>query len=167
MKRLIALFSIFASAAAWAEPTVLRASELGWEARFDAPATSKVEESSSATAYRYLGNAGRFNLSLAIEPPVCRGGGSPREQFDCFFGRMEKIPGLVSQSVKVKKANQGVLISYVAYAPVDGANTKIMHVHILFADKGLWGDLHGSVIKPEAEDSAMLLSLGSSFSYSK
>ena len=170
MKNLIAvsslLLSLFVSAAAFADPTVLRANELGWEVHFDAPPTSKVEETSSADAYHYTGNAGKFNLSLVIDQPNCRGGVSRKDQFDCFFGQMDKIPGLVTQSIKFKKAKEAVLISYLAYEQIDGASTKVHHVRILFADKGKWADLHASVIKPESADSAMLLGMNEAFSYS-
>jgi len=166
MKNLIALLSLFVSAAALAEPTVLRANELGWEVRFDAPATSKVEETSSADAYHYSGNAGKFRLSLDIGQPQCRGGVSRKDQFDCFFGQMGTIPGLVTQSIKFKKAPEAVLISYLAYDQIDGASTKVHHVRILFADKGKWADLHAYVIKPESADSAMLLGMSEGFSFS-
>jgi len=166
MKNLIALFSLFASAAAFAEPTVLRANELGWEVHFDAPATSKVVETSTTDAYHYSGNAGKFKLSLDIEQPQCQGGVSRKDQFDCFFGQMDKIPGLVTQSIKFKKAPEAVLISYLAYDQIDGASTKVHHVRILFAGKGKWADLHAAVIKPESADSAMLLGMNEGFSFS-
>ena len=166
MKNLIALLSLFVSAAAFADPTVLHANELGWEVHFDAPPTSKVEETSTADAYHYSGNAGKFKLSLDIGQPQCRGGVSRKDQFDCFFGQMDKIPGLVTQSIKFKKVPEAVLISYIAYDQIDGASTKVHHVRILFADKGKWADLHASVVKPESADSAMLLSMGEAFSFS-
>lgn len=166
MKNLIALASLLASSAACAEPTLFRAPELGWEVRVNAPATTKVEETSSATAYHYLGNAGKFSLSLDITDPHCRGGASRKDQFDCVFGQLDKIPGLVTQSIKFKKAPEAVLISYLAYGKIDGANTKVHHVHLIFADKGKWADLHASVVQPEAADSAMLLGLGEGFSFS-
>jgi len=165
MNKLIVLFSLLFSSAAFADPTVMHARVLGWEVRFDAPPSAKVEEEGSATAYRYLGNAGKFNLSLLIENPRCAGGVSNNEQLRCFLGLLEKMPGLVRQSIRTNQVPNAVQVSYLTYAQTGEVAIKVLHTHILFADKGKWGDLHGSVVKPDTAEMAMLLGLGDAFSF--
>ncbi|QGZ38185.1 hypothetical protein IP92_01519 [Pseudoduganella flava] len=165
MKRLVPLFGLFLLRTALADPTVLAARDLGWEVRFDAPPTAKVEERSTPNAYRYAGTAGKFNLSLFIEPPQCEGGATNNEQLQCFAGRLEKVPGLVRQSIRVNRLPNAVQLSYLTYGQTGETAVKIMHTHVLFADKGKWGDLHGSIVKPDTAEIAMLLALGDNFSF--
>jgi hypothetical protein len=166
MKKTIAALAFAASAGAHAEPTVMRIPELGWEVRFDAPATSKLEEQRSAQAYRYSGNAGRFNLSLFIENPGCPGGVALEDHVRCFAGRIGGVPNLVTESIKVERIARGVLVSYLVYAKVEDKLVKMLHTHLLFADKGKWGDLHASVIRPSTDEVTMLLGLGDRFDFS-
>jgi hypothetical protein len=166
MKKTIAALAFLACAASHAEPTAMKIPALGWEVRFDAPATSKTAEESSPQAYHYAGNAGRFNLSLFVEHPNCPGGVALEDHVKCFAGRIGAVPGLVTESIKVNRMARGAQVSYVAYAPVNGVQIKIMHTHLLFADKGKWGDLHASVVKPTTDEIAMLLGLGDKFEFS-
>jgi hypothetical protein len=166
MKKAIAALALLVCAAGHAEPTVLRMPELGWEVRFNAPATRKVAEESSAQAYHYAGNAGRFNLSLFIEAPACPGGVALEDNVTCFTRRIGGLPNLVKESVQVERIARGAQVTYVIYAPVDGKLVKMMHTHLLFADKGKWGDLHASVIRPTTDEIAMLLGLGDDFQFS-
>jgi hypothetical protein len=165
MKKTIAILAFLACGASHAEPTVMRAPELGWEVRFDAPATSKTAEERSAQAYHYAGNAGRFNLSLFIENPTCPGGAALEDHVKCFAGHIGAMPGLVKESIKVNRIARGAQLSYLVYAPVDGKQIKMLHTHLLFADKGKWGDLHASVIRPTTDEVAMLLGLGDQFDF--
>lgn len=165
MKTLIALLGLMVSTTALADPTVLRAAGLGWEMRFEAPPLTKLEETGTPADYHYAGSAGKFSLSVLIEQPRC-GGGGPREQVMCFLGQLPSVPGLVTQSVKVKKAAQGVLVTYNTYTQIEGASTKVMHAHILFGDQLKWGDLHGAMARPEPADIATLQGLTESFSFS-
>jgi hypothetical protein len=166
MKKTIATLAFLACAASHAEPTVMRIPELGWEVRFDAPATSKIAEERSAQAYHYAGNADRFNLSMFLENPNCPGGVALEDHVKCFAGRIGAVPALVTQSIQVNRIARGVQVTYVTYAPVDGKQIKMMHTHLLFADKGKWGDLHASVVKPTTDEIAMLLGLGDRFDFS-
>lgn len=165
MRKLLVLLGLVLPSLAFAGPTVLKAKDMGWEVRFDAPATDKVEEQSTPTAYRYLGTAGKFNLSVFIEAPQCSGGVSNDDQLQCFLGRIERVPGLVKQSIRMAKLPKGVQISYVTYTPVGETAVKVLHTHILFADKGTWGDVHGSVVKPDTGEIAALLAMADAFSF--
>jgi hypothetical protein len=75
------------------------------------------------------------------------------------------MPGLVKESIKVNRIARGAQLSYLVYAPVDGKQIKMLHTHLLFADKGKWGDLHASVIRPTTDEVAMLLGLGDQFDF--
>lgn len=166
MKQLIVLLGLFVSSLASANPTVLRAADLGWEVHFDAPPTEKIEERSTASAYHYAGNAGKFNLSLFLERPQCSGDASNKSQVACFLGLIEKSPGLVKQTIRFNDVAQGTQVSYLVRLNVNGKPITMLHTHILFADQGIWGDLHGSVIGPDKDDVAMLIGLGEGFGFS-
>lgn len=165
MRRLVALLGLLLPPLAFAGPTVLSARDMGWEVRFEAPATEKLEEQSTPAAYHYLGNAGKFNLSLFIESPQCSGGASSENQIRCFLGRVEHLPGLVKQSIRMNQLPKAVQISYLQYGQVGETAVKVLHSHILFADKGKWGDLHGSIVRPDTSEIATLLALGDGFSF--
>lgn len=165
MRRLVALLGLLLPPMAFAAPTVLSATEMGWEVRFDAPATEKLEEQSTPAAYHYAGTAGRFNLSLFIESPLCNGGASSDNQIRCFLGRIEHLPGLVKQSMRMNRLPNAVQISYLQYGQLGETAVKVLHTHILFADKGKWGDLHGSVARPDTAEIATLLALGDGFGF--
>ena len=166
MKKIIASLLCLACAAAHAEPTVMPIPELGWELRFDAPATTRIDEERGAQTYRYVGSADRFNLSLHLAGPRCAGGVALEDQVKCFAGRIGAVPGLVTESIKVNRIARGAQVTYLVYAPVDGKRIKMMHTHLLFADKGKWGDLHASVVQPTTDEIAMLLGLGDRFDFS-
>jgi hypothetical protein len=166
MNKIVAAICLLSCAIGHAEPTVIRMPELGWEVRFDAPATGKVNEERSTQAYHYAGNADRFNLSLFIEDPRCPGGVALEDHVRCFAGRIDGVPNLVKESIRVNRIARGAQVSYLLYAPVDGKLVKALHTHLLFADKGKWGDLHASVIRPTTEEMGMLLGLGDRFDFS-
>jgi hypothetical protein len=165
MKKLLALLAVVACSPSFAEPTTLRIPDAGWEIRFDAPATTRTAEDSTPARYHYAGNAGRFDLSLYLEEPTCPGGATLEDHVRCFSSRIDKVPNLVKQSIRANAIPRGFQVSYLVYAPVDGAMVKMLHTHLLFADQGKWGDLHASVIKPTPEEIAMLLGLGDKFAY--
>jgi hypothetical protein len=165
MKKAFAALAFLACAASHAEPTVMKIPDLGWEVRFDAPATSKSAEEHSPQAYHYAGNAGRFNLSLFIENPSCPGGAALEDHVKCFVGLIGRMPGLIKESIQVSRIARGAEVTYLVYAPVDGKMVKVLHTHVLFADKGKWGDLHASVVRPSTEEIAMLLALGDKFDF--
>lgn len=166
MQRILAAICYFVCSACLAEPAVINVPSLGWTVKFDAPSTKVLKEESSATAYYYSSNAGNFNLSLFIGKPNCAGDTDLEAYFKCFAEKAEKVPGIVKQSVRVNKITNGVQFSYLTYVPIDGKATKVLNTHLLFASKGMWGDLHGSVIKPSIEDISMLMGLGDKFEYS-
>lgn len=165
MRRFLALFCLLLPPLAFASPTLLTAKDMGWEVRFDAPATEKLEEVSTPTAYHYAGNAGKFNLSLFIELPQCPGGTSSADQVRCFLSRIDRIPGLVKESIRVDQLPKAMQVSYIMYTQVGDVAVKVLNSHILFADKGKWGDLHGSFVKPATSEVATLLALGDAFSF--
>jgi hypothetical protein len=70
MKKAFAVLAFLVCTASHAEPTAMKIPELGWEVRFDAPATTRTAEERSSQAYHYAGNAGRFKLSLFVENPM-------------------------------------------------------------------------------------------------
>jgi hypothetical protein len=166
MKKTIAALAFLACAASQAEPTVLKMESLGWEARFDAPATVGRVQENSVRAYRYVGNAGRFNLSLFVEDPSCRGGVALEDQVRCFIDGIVFVPEVVKESIRVNRIARGTQLSYLVYAPVDGKQVKMLHTHLLFAGKGKWGDLHASVIQPSVDEIAMLMGLGDTSDFS-
>lgn len=165
MKKIFAGFAILFPLLAFANPTALTAKEIGWQVKFEAPPTERIEEQSTSNFYRYVGSTGNFNISLYIESPQCAGDASSGNQLRCFFSRIEQVPGVVKQSIRTSKLPNAVQVSYLTYARTGDAAVKVLHSHILFADKGKWGDLHGSVVKPDASEIAMLLALGDAFSF--
>lgn len=165
MHKLLILFAIFCPAFCKADMTTMSIPGQDWKVTFNAPVTSKIKEDSSPSQYYYQGNSGRFNLSLIVEPPSCTGEITAEDNLKCFAPKIENVPGLVKQTIKVNRVAKGIQITYLAYVPMNDTSIKILHTHILFAYQGKWGDLHGSIIKPTAEEIAMLLSLGDQFDY--
>lgn len=165
MKKFALLLGLMVSSLAFANPTVLTAKDLGWTIRFDAPPSRRIQEESTASTYHYAGTAGTFSLSLSIEPPSCKGGSASEDQLQCFLGKIEMVPGLVKQTVKVNRLPNALQVSYLAYARLDDVAVKTMHTHLLFAQKDKWGDLHASVVRPDNGAIAMLLGLGDGFNF--
>ena len=154
-----------ASSLCFGEPTVMQIPNQGWQVRFDAPPVSKISERLNPAQYYFIGNAGRFNLSLTVETPDCPGEITAADNYRCMIRKIERVPDLVRQTITTEKRANNVQVSYLTYAPVAGQMVKIMNTHVLFAYKGRWGDLHGSVVRPTPEEVAMLLALGDRFEH--
>ena len=160
---LLALFSADCSA----ENLSLEIPDHAWKVKFSGPSITKVKEMNTPSYYYYLGKADRFSLSLFVESPTCPGVISVEDNQKCILPKIEQIPGFQKQSLTINTLAKGIQIIYVAYAPMGDKAVKIMHTHILFANRGKWGDLHASIIQPTIEDIAQILRFGEGFDYSE
>ena len=51
------------------------------------------------------------------------------------------------------------------YGQAGETAVKVLHSHVLCADKGKWGALHGAVVRPDTAEIATLPALGVGFSF--
>ena len=107
-----------------------------WSAQFEAPALTKLEESSEGGTYRYRASAGRLNLSLIVEAPGCSGGDSKEDNYKCFAQKIDRVPGLVKQTYSAVPGKRAIEVGYLMRVATVGGPVPVMNLHVLFAHKG-------------------------------
>lgn len=137
----------------------------GMNVSFDAPAVTKLKETSSPQQYQYVANADRLNISLFVGAPNCFGAITADANLKCMLPKLGQIPGFVKETVSVDKLPNGLQLSYLVYAPVGDQAIKVLNTHLLFAFNGKWGDFHASMVKPSPAEMAMLMGIGDTLKY--
>lgn len=165
MKVIFVMMGLMIASKSIAEMTSINVPELNLSVRFDAIPANVVEETNTPSRYYYIANAGRYNISLTVEDPLCDKGMTVEDSFKCIVPKIESTPGFVKETFSSEIINKGIKMSYISYGPVDKKLVKILNTHILFSDNGKWADLHASVILPTQQEMLMLIRLGDQFDY--
>jgi len=167
MKSIIIIVGMFFTFLCAAAETTINTKDFNLNVTFNALPTKKVIETSTPEKYYYLGNSERFNLSLTLQKPICKGEVTVENNLNCILPKIENNPGFLKKTFIKKKIPKGIQITYITFVPSGKKHIKVMNSHVLFSHEGNWGDLHASVIKPTQAEMLMLIKLGSEFNYSK
>jgi hypothetical protein len=133
---------------------------------FEAPALAKIEETTQPQQFRHYATAGRFNVSVIVEPPGCAGGDTHRAVFECHGAKLARFPGLMPESLMGDCTDKFCRLLYATENTIAGKNYVLIHVNLLFAAHGRWVDVHGSVVNPTEADAAAMQRFGRSLVYS-
>lgn len=112
--------------------------------------------------YYWLGNAGRFNLSLLAAAPECGGGTRHAQAADCFQARLLGLPGLEPNSMRRQDLSGHSMLHYSQQMPWKERHIRIHHVHLYLALRGQWVDVHASLIEASPDEQRWLEALGQS-----
>jgi hypothetical protein len=148
---------LFLVSAALADPIVLEAPGEKWRLKFEGPSVTVADPSVTGYDRVYTGDRGRFNVSLHVWEPDCKGGDSQENIYKCFGARLQKNPYIIGETVRAAQAPGGVQIMYLMEVPLDGRKYRNFNLNYVFARDGKWGDLHVSVLSPSSEDLEMIM----------
>lgn len=152
-------------APAQVKPTTLVIPGQSWAVSFEAPLLSKQKEGNQRSQYMYLGNAGRFNLSLYVEDPDCAGGLKHEDYYKCFWPKASRNPLIDKESVVHSCKEKYCKVEYDVVATLSGQKVRQKNINFLFAYRGKWTDLHVSIVRPTQDDLRMLQEFENSLSY--
>jgi hypothetical protein len=141
---------------AFAEEQVISVPGEGWRIRFEAPKLTAVPSSAGSI---FFGRSDRFQLSFFVEPPRCPGGDSDENIYNCFTKVLKQNPTVVWDTERGNTVPNGVQVMYIARLERDGKTGSSFNINILFARRGKWADVHGSIASPTEEDVAKLSSI--------
>jgi len=164
MRHLLFLLLALGSAAQ-AAPTTMPIPGQNWQISFDAPVLNKMKEQSRPGQFVYVGNAGKFNLSLHVEDPGCSGGTTHRAYYECFWPKASRNPMIAQETVVATEGPRYYKVAFDIHAPWQGRILVLKNLNYLIAYRGKWIDLHVSVVDPQADDLAMLEALEKSLVY--
>ena len=123
---------------AFAAPTTMVIPNQNWQLSFDAPPLAKQKESNFPDQYMYFGNSDRFNLSLYLETPGCKGGTTHEDFYECFWPKASRNPTIVKESVKKTCGKNYCKIVYDVEAPWNGQLIRQYNINFLIAYRGKW-----------------------------
>ncbi len=148
-----------------AEITTMPIPDQGWAITFDAPPLRPVREADSNDHYMYYGNANFFSVVINVDTPACEGGDSHENVLNCFWTRAGKDP-LINQASVQKSCNSNYCkISYDLENSFQDKGIRQRHVHLLFAYKNKWSNVHVSYANPDEAGLKLLERFEQSFSY--
>lgn len=148
-----------------AEITTMAIPDQGWAITFDAPPLRPVREADSNDHYMYYGNANFFSVVINVDTPACDGGESHENVLNCFWPKASKDP-LINQASVQKSCNSHYCkISYDLENSFQDKGIRQRHVHLLFAYKNKWSNVHVSYANPDEAGLKLLERFEQSFSY--
>lgn len=152
---LLALLLAF-NATSWAVEQTITVPGEGWHIRFDAP---QLAPAAGMVPSVFYGAADRFQLSIFVEPPRCGGPDTSENIYDCFLQKMLKNPYIMRDSIRANTTQNGVLVMAFSKIESEGRVGTNFSMHLLFARKGKWADVHASFASPTKEDVKALLAI--------
>jgi len=144
------LMALIASASA--EVTRVAVPDSNWSVSFESPPLQSDPVGPSARNLLYRGRADRLNVSLHVGPPECPGANTNQEMYRCFGARLDRLKGVVPESITAAETPRGVELGYLLRVRDGDRSVALFNMHLLFAKKGSWGDLHVSMVQPQAGD---------------
>jgi hypothetical protein len=137
-----------------------------WSVSFESPPLQRDAIGPSAGNLLFRGSADRMIVSLHVGPPNCPGGSSNQDMYRCVAARLAGLKGVVQDSIKAADTPKGVELGYLMRVQNGERTVELFNVHLLFAKQGSWGDLHVSVLQPQAGDVPVVKGIVASVSVS-
>lgn len=149
----LTILFLLACSLACAEEQTIRVPGEGWRIRFEAPELSPAPAPPPGGRQRvYYGKADRLQLTFFVEPPGCAGPDTDENIYACFLPRLLKNPYIVSDSVRANTVPNGVLVMAFSRLQTEIGTGTNFSMHLLFARRGKWADVHASFASPTKDD---------------
>jgi hypothetical protein len=152
-------------AAVHAAPMTVSVPGQGWQLSFDAPVFVDQKAVDHPDQYMYWGSSGRFNLSIYVETPGCKGGVKNEDFLDCFWPKASRNPLIVKESIDTRCNETYCRIAYDIKAALRGQPLRQVNRNFIFAYRGKWTDVHVSVLDPTETDLKLLDAFETSLNY--
>lgn len=137
----------------------------GWSVSFVAPPLTESQEKRQGENYAYLAKAGRFNLSVFVEPPQ-KNGGSHKDCADYYWHLAQQNPAITKNPPpKISKDANYVRVEYHVVVDAGPLRVRQTNVNYYFSFRDKWVDVHISVLEPGAEDGKIFDAFDRSLSY--
>lgn len=160
---LIALFLISCTASAEIKVPLIG---LGWQITFEGPPLKKSSLDYPKGSIQFRANAGRFNVSLFVEPPPDAAKGSSHTDCrDFYWPQAKRNPAIVVDSIKQTKLQNCEVVEYRAKGEFQGQPYIQDSLHCYIIHEGKWVDFHVSVVQPTEEDTKSLRKVATSLRY--
>jgi|GEM_PF-2663610 len=160
MKGIFLVLALFISNSCLAEVISMEVGGQGYFILFDFYPTKMIDRVETEGKFYFVGSSGRYNMSLTVEDPLCKGGVSVKENYLCFSRRVKKSPGFLKDHYIKLSVPYGIQVLYVTDVTVGGESVRVVNSHVLFSRDGKWGDLHVSVVRPNGDEMRSLFLLG-------
>jgi hypothetical protein len=137
----------------------------GWTLSFVAPPLKDHQEKRQGDNYAFLAKAGRFNLSVFVEPPQ-KNGGSHKDCADYYWHLVQKNPAITDDPPPEISENASyVRVKYQAVVDAGPLRVHQANANYYFSFRGKWVDVHISVLEPTAEDAEIFHAFDRSLTY--
>lgn len=139
---------------------------LGWQIAFQAPGLRESSLEYPQGTVQFRANAGRFNVSVFVEPPpegVSAGTHATCRDFQ--WSQAKRNPLIVADTIKQTSLRNCESVVYRAKGTHQGIPFVQDSVNCYFVHEGKWVDVHASIIEPTAEDSQSLADFATHLTY--
>lgn len=137
----------------------------GWSLSFVAPPLLETQEKHQGENYAFLAKAGRFNLSVFVEPPQTNGG-SHKECFEYYWHAAQQNPAIVKDPPPtIAEDAKYVRVQYQAAMDTGPLRVHQANVNYYFSFRDKWVDVRISVLEPAEEDAVIFDAFDRSLSY--
>jgi len=159
----LAMVFLLTCSTAWGEEQTIRVPGEGWRIRFEAPKLLPGPAPAPGERQRvFYGSAGLFQLTFFVEPPRCGGPDTDENIYACFLPNLLKNPYIVSDSVRANTVPNGVQVMALSRVQTERGTGTNFSMHLLFARRGKWADVHASFASPTKDDVRALAAIVSS-----
>lgn len=136
-----------------------------WSISFITPPLSESQEKRRGENYAFLAKAGRFNLSVFVEPPQ-KNGGSHKDCADYYWPLAQQNPAITEDPPpKISEGAEYVRVQYEVVLDTGPLQVHQTNVNYYFSFRGKWVDVHISVLEPTAEDAQIFEAFDRSLRY--
>lgn len=138
-----------------------------WEITIKGPVLNKFNIAEQENGQiKGMANAGRFNVTLFVEPPPAGSVvGTHTACRDFYWTQAKRNPHIVEESILFSMKPNCQVVEYRTQGTFQGTPYVQDHVNCYFVHQGKWVDLHASIITPQPEDTAQLKELAKHLRY--
>ena len=138
-----------------------------WEITIEGPVLNKFNIAEQENGQiKGMANAGRFNVTLFVEPPPAGSVvGTHTACRDFYWTQAKRNPHIVEESILFSMKPNCQVVEYRTQGTFQGTPYVQDHVNCYFVHQGKWVDLHASIITPQPEDTAQLKELAKHLRY--